>query len=72
MEPFEREDYQDLMSEIDNLPSPPPPPPPPVVSAPVVEEEPVFTRALPTSILQEKAKRTRIKNQRTGVRSYSI
>lgn len=23
MEPFEREDYQDLMSEIDNLPSPP-------------------------------------------------
>ena len=24
MEPFEREDYQDLMSEINNLPSPPP------------------------------------------------
>ena len=48
MEPVEREDYQDLMSEIDNLPSPPPPPPPSVVSAPVVEEEPVFTRALPT------------------------
>jgi hypothetical protein len=24
MEPVEREDYQDLMSEIDNLPSPPP------------------------------------------------
>ena len=38
MEPVEREDYQDLMSEIDNLPSPPPPPPPPVVSAPVVSE----------------------------------
>ena len=53
MEPVEREDYQDLMSEIDNLPSPPPPPPPSVVSAPVVEEEPVFTRSLPTDFKEK-------------------